>query len=63
VHLLIHAQKLAAICCLALKDIDEQLYGRILLLLSGESPISDNLVQESALKTAAVLVRRFESVL
>ncbi|KAF9475060.1 hypothetical protein BDN70DRAFT_996680 [Pholiota conissans] len=54
--------KLASICCLALRDIDEQLYGRILLLLSTDSPISDNLVQEAALKATTVLVRSFPEV-
>jgi phosphatidylinositol 4-kinase len=51
--------KLASICSLALRDLDEQLYNRILLLLSMESPISDNLTQEAALKATTVLVRRF----
>lgn len=51
-------QKLASICCLALRELDEQLYARISLLLSSESPISDHLVQEAALKATTVLVRR-----
>lgn len=46
-------------CCLALNDLDQHLYSRILLLLSNDSPISDNLVQESALKATTVLVRRY----
>ncbi|KAF8163506.1 hypothetical protein B0H34DRAFT_795214 [Crassisporium funariophilum] len=54
--------KLACICCLALRDIDEQLYARILLLLSTDSPVSDNLVQESALKATTVLVRSFPDI-
>ncbi|KAF9014020.1 hypothetical protein BDQ17DRAFT_1475819 [Cyathus striatus] len=51
--------KLAAVGCIALKELDESLYGRVLLLLSRESPISDNLVQEAALKVTTVLVRSF----
>ncbi|PPQ98140.1 hypothetical protein CVT26_003184 [Gymnopilus dilepis] len=54
--------KLATICCLALREIDEQLSNRILLLLSTESPISDNLVQEAALKATTVLVRSFPHI-
>ena len=50
-------QKLASICCLALREIDDQLYSRILLLLSTDSPFSDNLVQEATLKATTVLVR------
>ncbi|KAF8969865.1 hypothetical protein BDZ97DRAFT_1937223 [Flammula alnicola] len=54
--------KLASICCLALRDVDEQLYNRILLLLSTDSPISDNLAQEAALKATTVLVRSFPDI-
>lgn len=52
-------QKLASICSLALREIDEHLYSRILLLLSTDSPISNNLAQEAALKATTVLVRRY----
>lgn len=51
-------QKLASICTVALRDLDEKLYSRLLLLLSDDTPISDNLVQESALKATTILVRR-----
>jgi phosphatidylinositol 4-kinase len=51
-------QKLASVCSVALRDIDEKLYSRLLLLLSDESPISDNLVQEAALKATTVLVQK-----
>ncbi|KAF8798204.1 hypothetical protein BYT27DRAFT_7178838 [Phlegmacium glaucopus] len=54
--------KLASICCLALREIDDQLYNRILLLLSTDSPFSDNLVQEAALKATTVLVRTFPDI-
>lgn len=58
-HTLTVEKKLASVCCLALRDIDEQLYSRILLLLSTDSPISDNLAQEAALKATTILVRRY----
>ncbi|PPQ71810.1 hypothetical protein CVT24_006200, partial [Panaeolus cyanescens] len=51
--------KLASICCLALREVDPQLQQRITVLLSTDTPISDNLVQEAALKATAVLVRSF----
>ncbi|KAF9526949.1 hypothetical protein CPB83DRAFT_856867 [Crepidotus variabilis] len=54
--------KLASICCLAQREIDEALYARILLLLSTEAPVSDNLVQEAALKATTVLVRSFPDI-
>lgn len=52
------SQKLASICSVALHELDEKLFSRLLLLLSDESPISDNLVQEAALKATTVLVQR-----
>jgi phosphatidylinositol 4-kinase len=52
-------QKLASICCLALREIDDELYGQIMLLLSTDSPFSGNLVQEAALKATTVLVRTY----
>ncbi|TFK30200.1 atypical/PIKK/PI4K protein kinase [Coprinopsis marcescibilis] len=54
--------KLASVCCIALQEIDDQLHKRILLLLSGRSPISDNLVQEAALKATTILVRSFPAI-
>ena len=42
-----------------MKDLDDKLYARLLLLLSDESPISDHLVQEAALKATTVLVQRY----
>lgn len=56
---LIHSsKKLASVCCVARGELNEKLFSRITLLLSDESPISDNLVQEAALKSTAILVRR-----
>ncbi|KAL1947994.1 hypothetical protein VTO73DRAFT_13718 [Trametes versicolor] len=51
--------KLAAVCCAALNELDGNLYDRLKSLLSAESPIFDNMVQESALKSTAILVRHF----
>jgi phosphatidylinositol 4-kinase len=51
-------QKLASVCSIALRDLDQGLYKRLMLLLSDESPISDPLVQEAALKAMTVLVQR-----
>lgn len=52
-------QKLASVCSVALHELDEKLFSRLLLLLSDESPISDHLVQEAALKATTVLVQKY----
>ncbi|KAG6868817.1 hypothetical protein C0993_009699 [Termitomyces sp. T159_Od127] len=49
--------KLASVCSVALQDLDAKLFSRLQLLLSEESSISDNLVQEAALKATTVLVQ------
>ncbi|KAG7448129.1 uncharacterized protein BT62DRAFT_930208 [Guyanagaster necrorhizus] len=54
--------KLASVCSVALQELDEELYSRLLLLLSEESPIFDNLVQEAALKATTVLVQNFPKI-
>ncbi|KAJ7047187.1 hypothetical protein C8F04DRAFT_987659 [Mycena alexandri] len=54
--------KLASICSIALRDLDESLYSRLFLLLSDQSPICDNLVQEAALKATIVLVHNFPDI-
>jgi phosphatidylinositol 4-kinase len=51
-------QKLASICSVAVRELDEKLLSRLLLLLSDKSPVSDNLVQEAALKATTVLVQK-----
>ena len=51
-------KKLASVCSVALKSLNEDLYSRLKLLLSDISPVSDPLVQEAALKSATVLVRK-----
>ena len=52
-------QKLAAVCCAAINELDTSLYDRLKLLLSSEAPIFDNMVQEAALKSTAIIVRRY----
>ncbi|KAK7467455.1 Phosphatidylinositol 4-kinase stt4 [Stygiomarasmius scandens] len=54
--------KLASVSSVILQELDEKLFSRLLLLLSEESPISDNLVQEAALKATTIVVRNFPDV-
>ncbi|KAG6889834.1 hypothetical protein C0995_014311 [Termitomyces sp. Mi166 len=54
--------KLASVCSVALQELDGKLFSRLQLLLSEESPISDNLVQEAALKATTVLVQSFPEI-
>ncbi|KAK2466763.1 hypothetical protein APHAL10511_001021 [Amanita phalloides] len=54
--------KLATICSVASGELDEKLYTRLSLLLSSASPVSDNLVQEAALKATTVLVQSFPEI-
>ncbi|KAI0345278.1 atypical/PIKK/PI4K protein kinase [Trametopsis cervina] len=51
--------KLAAVCSAAFGTLDNSLFSRIQLLLSEDSPVSDNLVQEAAMKATAIIVRNF----
>ncbi|EKM55298.1 uncharacterized protein PHACADRAFT_255820 [Phanerochaete carnosa HHB-10118-sp] len=51
--------KLASVCSAASHNLNKALFARIQLLLSEDSPVSDNLVQEAALKATAILVRNF----
>ncbi|KAH7879656.1 uncharacterized protein C8R40DRAFT_1158339 [Lentinula edodes] len=53
--------KLASVCSIVLRKFDDKLLQRLLLLLSDEAPIFDNLVQEAALKATIVLVQNFPS--
>ena len=53
-------QKLASICSAASQKLDKALFSRVQLLLSEDSPVSDNLIQEAALKATAILVRKYE---
>ncbi|KAG6820652.1 hypothetical protein H0H93_013851 [Arthromyces matolae] len=54
--------KLASVCSVALQELDGKLFSRLQLLLSEESPLSDNLVQEAALKATTVLVQSFPEI-
>ncbi|EGO21128.1 hypothetical protein SERLADRAFT_452259 [Serpula lacrymans var. lacrymans S7.9] len=54
--------KLASVCSIALRELDRYLYSELTLLLSDESPVSDNLVQEAALKATTVLVQSFPEI-
>ncbi|ESK94184.1 phosphatidylinositol 4-kinase [Moniliophthora roreri MCA 2997] len=54
--------KLASICSIVLREIDDKVYARLFLLLSDKSPISDNLVQEAALKACTILVQSFPDI-
>ncbi|KAI8989762.1 atypical/PIKK/PI4K protein kinase [Trametes punicea] len=51
--------KLAAVCCAGLNNLDANLYDRLKTLLSVDSPIFDNMIQEAALKSIAILVKHF----
>ncbi|KAJ4475685.1 hypothetical protein J3R30DRAFT_3735539 [Lentinula aciculospora] len=53
--------KLASVCSVVLRKLDDKLFARLLLLLSDEAPISDNLVQEAALKATTIVVQNFPS--
>ena len=52
------SQKLSAVCSAALSVLDDNLFTRLKLLLSDQTPLADNLVQEAALKSTAILVRK-----
>ncbi|KAL4067760.1 hypothetical protein J3A83DRAFT_4359655 [Scleroderma citrinum] len=54
--------KLSSICCVAMGDLDPELYTQLGLLLSDKAPIIDNLVQEAALKSTTVLVQSFPEI-
>ena len=57
----IFLQKLASVCSVGSRSLDKALFARIQLLLSEDSPVSDILVQEAALKATAILVRKLGS--
>ncbi|KAH9945818.1 atypical/PIKK/PI4K protein kinase [Epithele typhae] len=54
--------KLAAVCSVALNELDVGLYDRLKALLSADSPIFDNLIQEAALKSTSIVVRSFPDI-
>ena len=51
-------QKLSAVCSITLGVLDDNLFTHLKLLLSSQTSLKDNLVQEAALKSIAVLVRK-----
>ncbi len=52
-------QKLASLCCVALRELDGSLLSRLKLLLSDSSPVFESLLQEAALSTLSVLVHKY----
>ncbi|KAI5120463.1 hypothetical protein M0805_006483 [Coniferiporia weirii] len=54
--------KLASVCSVALQNTNDDLLSRLRLLLSENSPVSEHLVQEAALKSTTVLVQNFPTI-
>ncbi|KAA1469432.1 atypical/PIKK/PI4K protein kinase [Dentipellis sp. KUC8613] len=54
--------KLATVCAIARQELDSSLFSRLKALLTLESPITDSLVQVSALKAMALLVQHFPEI-
>ncbi|THH11990.1 hypothetical protein EW145_g299 [Phellinidium pouzarii] len=54
--------KLASVCSVALRETNSTLLSRLRQLLSENSPVSDHLVQEAALKSTTVIVQNFPSI-
>jgi phosphatidylinositol 4-kinase len=52
------SQKLASVCCVAMRELDAGVNSRLMELLSAHSQVSDRLVQEAALNATTVLVQR-----
>ena len=51
-------QKLSAVCSVALGVLDDNLFTHLKLLFSSQTSLKDNVVQEAALKSIAILVRK-----
>ncbi|KAI0275884.1 atypical/PIKK/PI4K protein kinase [Russula aff. rugulosa BPL654] len=51
--------KMGTVCVVALQDLDSNLFLRLKVILSMDSPIADSLVQVAASKAVTVLVRHF----
>ncbi|KAG8878350.1 phosphatidylinositol-4- kinase [Tulasnella sp. 331] len=54
--------KLASLCSVALRNLDNALFARLRLLLSESSPLFETLVQEAALSATTVLVHNFPDI-
>ena len=50
---------MGTVCVVALQDLDSNLFLRLKIILSMDSPIADSLVQVAASKAVTVLVRQY----
>ena len=50
---------MGTVCVVALQDLDSNLFLRLKVILSMDSPISDSLVQVAASKAVTILVRQY----
>lgn len=50
---------MGTVCVIALQDLDSNLFLRLKVILSMDSPIADSLVQVAASKAVTVLVRQY----
>jgi len=50
---------LGTVCVVALRDLDNNLFLRLKVILSLDSPIADSLIQVAASKAVTVLVRQY----
>jgi phosphatidylinositol 4-kinase len=50
---------MGTVCVVALQDLDRNLFLRLKVILSMDSPIADSLVQVAASKAVTVLVRQY----
>jgi phosphatidylinositol 4-kinase len=50
---------MGTVCVVALQDLDSNLFLRLKVILSMDSPIADSLVQVAASKAVTVLVRQY----
>jgi len=53
---------MGTVCVVALRDLDSNLFLRLKVILSMDSPIADSLVQVAASKAVTVLVRQYVPV-
>ena len=53
---------MGTVCIVALQDLDSNLFLRLKVILSMDSPIADSLVQVAASKAVTVLVRQYVSL-
>ena len=53
------SQKPSGVCSAASGVLDDHLFTRLKSLLNDQTPLADNLVQEAALESIAILVRKW----